>query len=180
MSSAINRVFVILSVLLVIVISVEVFNLFSLRSQKNKASNNSTSFPNTYNCPVPKDYCRQGRIIKVEGQIMGIGFQLPKNTPIYPVFKGSIRTGGTVYLKKLGGERFPTLTIVDEVNQREVVYTFTGKDYLSTDKIAGETILQAREGQIANFGVNLLINAYKIEGKERQQIPLTVKDFNNL
>ncbi len=148
MSNVINRVFALLFILLLIIISAELFSLFFLKPQKAKTPSKSSSNSSPYACPVPKDFCSQGHIIKVDGQAMGMGFQLPINTPIYPVFKGSMRTGGVAYIKQPGGSRFPTLTIVDEANQREVVYTFTGKDYTSAPNNSEEIVLQARKDSI--------------------------------
>lgn len=49
----------------------------------------------TFSCPVPKEFCSKGKIIKDKDKILGLGFNLPVGTKIYAATSGRIVFGGT-------------------------------------------------------------------------------------
>lgn len=106
-------------IFLVILFSLNYFNILSLsalspklfgflphrpiaekQTGKNKPVANGII---TIGCPVPKEFCSQGKIITYQGKLVGMGFTLPKGTAVLAAFKGTVsegsRGGGTIKIK---------------------------------------------------------------------------------
>jgi hypothetical protein len=144
-----------------------------------KLSTNSPPAGNSFTCPVPKQYCRSGKAMIYDGRELGVGYRLPAQTPIYAVKAGAVYLGGSTYSKKLGGKTYPRLSIFNSRENIVIDYVFTGKEpEAQTTVKAGDELLKIDKGEVAKFGVNLLIRAYRQDktGK-RNAIPLKVSDF---
>lgn len=123
-------------------------------------------------CPVDRQYCNQGKIVRRGQRYFGIGYKLPVGTNILAISEGKAEGGGVVSLT-VGSEkeRYQILT-VKEANNNGIEYIFTGKP-LGENGIfvknvsSGEVMFGAREGEIGNMGVNLIVRKYEnIEGKK--------------
>ena len=118
-------------------------------------------------CPVPAEHCRQGKIIEIKGEYFGIGYAVPVGTPILAVFDGQTRGGGLTFSPELGGKQFSTVVLTDKNSNSEADYILTGEGYQGFDSFSQEQeITGAREGEIADFGVNLIVRIRNLDGNE--------------
>lgn len=130
----------------------------------------------TFVCPVPRKYCRKGKVIKSDGHYLGVGYQVPVGTPILAVFNGQTRGGRIKFSLPENKDRFSTI-LLKGGGDLEASYILTGSDYQGiANFIQGEEIDHTREGEITSFGVNLLIQVW--QGEERKMIELVPKDFS--
>lgn len=115
-------------------------------------------------CPVPREYCKKGKLIEIEGRYFGIGFDVPAGTPILAAISG-LTSGGRVSLKDRG--IFPTLTIKDKESGYAVNYIITEDDYLDFSPVSvREEVCLARKGTVGEWGVNLIFRVWsKKEGR---------------
>ena len=125
-------------------------------------------------CPAPKEYCTQGKILKVKDQFAGIGYSVPADTPLYAVFSGGLRPGWVVS----SNGRKPLIILENKDKQIEAVYQITGPDYTRYEAVAqGGKIGEAREGSIDQTGANLIITIRRMNAKTNPLIPLEASDF---
>lgn len=121
-------------------------------------SGNKKSKKIEFLCPLPKEYCSSGKVIKFDNHYFGIGYKVPAEVPIRAIVSGQVKGGRVTYSSKLGSGKFPTILINSTNKAYEITYVLTGGDYQNlVDVKAGETLDKTREGEIAKFGVNLLV-----------------------
>ncbi|WP_423226594.1 hypothetical protein [Candidatus Amarolinea aalborgensis] len=125
-------------------------------------------------CPVPKEYCTKGKVIKVKGQFTGIGYSVPVGTPLYAIFSGGLRPGWVASSKG----RKPLIILENKEKQTEAVYQITGQDFTRYDAVKqGGKIGGVREGRIDQSGLNLIISIRHLDNKINPIIPINVSDF---
>lgn len=128
-------------------------------------------------CPVPKEYCKQGKIIEYNGIYFGVGYRVPAGTPVLAVIGGQIQGSGVSYTEELGGGRFPGLMLTDYSNGQRVSYILTGEGYsVLADVSQSEEIVKSREGNIANFEVNLLVTVHN-NNDSGEPVKLSPRNF---
>ncbi len=126
-------------------------------------------------CPVPQEYCSRGKIVEVDGSYLGIGYQVPENTPILAVFAGQVKNSRMNYINMTSGGQFPSLILTDFNSGFSVNYVLTGRDEQRLVNVwAEEEILKTQSGEIADFGVNLIVSVFDAE---KEIIKLEPKDF---
>jgi len=156
--------------LLVINICLFGYYFFFLRSVGGRKIEGQTLF-----CPVPKEYCASGKVIRIKGNYVGVGYQVPEGTPILAVLSGQVKGSGVTYRQNVGGGRYPGLSLTNFDSGLKVYYVLTGEDFLGLVNVdKGEQILSARKGEIANFKVNLLVS---IVDDNQKEIELSPRDF---
>jgi len=157
-------------VVLLVVDLVMVGYFFWLRSSRNKSEETKT-----FLCPVPAEYCDSGRIIEIDGAYVGVGYQVPEGTPILAALPGQVKNSRTTFLGKTGGGQFVSLNLVDPSTGFNVYYVLAGEDKeILVNVSRGEEILLTRGGEVANFGVSLLVS---VVGSDQKKLPLAPDDF---
>lgn len=154
------------------------YYFFRLRPSQDRQIREDIKKEVSFLCPVPVEYCESGRVVEIDGAYLGVGYQVPEGTPILAVLSGQVKGSGVTYRQSAGGGRYPGLILTDLANDIVVHYVLTGEDFselINVDK--GEQILLAREGKIANFGVNLIISVYQNIGEGQEEVKLEPKDF---
>lgn len=158
---------------------------FSLRRYKGVPEKTETKTVTTVtpivakiklSCPVPQEFCKQGKAINEGVDFSGIAFTLPLETPLLAVFPGHLLDEPKI------PERVATqpLLYLRSSEGYEIVYSFFGtKSALNSKNYSlGEEIGKIGTGEfppIAPFGgANFLISLRK-DGKF---IPLSLEDFN--
>ncbi len=132
-----------------------------------------------FSCPVSRKYCKSGEVIKIEGNYFGIGYKVPEGESIFAAVNGQVQGKGTQFPYKLGGERFPGLILKNKERNIEVNYIFTGEDLFQVKEVnKGEEIIKISEGEVANFGVNLLVTIYDTSNGERKLLEYKPNVFN--
>lgn len=160
--------------LLLLIIGILLLNIYLTSRQTVKKSPPQTPSLPLLLCPVPTEYCAQGKIIKVKGQFAGIGFSVPVGTPIFAVFNGGLRPGWVAF----SNGRKPLIILENKQKQMEAVYQITGPDFAQYDAVKqGGKIGEAREGNIDQFGVNLIISIRRLDKKTNSIIPIKTSNF---
>jgi hypothetical protein len=163
--------FILLLTLFLIVIFLFLAYLTYFSLQKNSLV--ALSLPHLV-CPVPKEYCAQGKIIKVKDQFVGIGYTIPADTPLFAVFSGGLRPG---WVASSNGRK-PLIMLENKEKKMEAVYQITGKDFTLYEVVTqGGKIAEAREGRIDQSGLNLIISIRHLDNKTNPIIPINVSDF---
>lgn len=149
-----------------------VYAYFRLGLQKKPTQPQSLpQFP----CPLPVSYCSSYREVKANGRFYGIAWSLPPGTPIYSLFAGPIFP---VKMPAWPSFVHPGLSLESLDKKWRAVYVFTGPDVVryTVARAPGETLLNAREGNIAGSGANLVLRLYRKVDAEKTQIQ-TSKQF---
>lgn len=148
--------------------------LFFVYTKQN--SSVSFSLPQLV-CPVPKEYCTKGKIIKVKGQFAGIGYSVPVGVSIHAIFNGGLRPGWAAS----SNGRKPLIFLENKSQQIEAVYQITGQDFTQYEVAKqGEKIAEAKGGNIDPSGVNLIIYIRRLDNKTNSIIPVKPSDFISL
>ena len=63
---------------------------------------------------LPEEYCSQGKLIYEEGQLIGLGFRVPEETPIFAPFKGVLETN---VLHQINDQHYPGLSLQDTTSE---------------------------------------------------------------
>jgi len=63
---------------------------------------------------LPEEYCSQGKLIYENGQLIGLGFRVPEETPIYAPFKGKLETN---VLHQINDQHYPGLSLQDTTSE---------------------------------------------------------------
>lgn len=130
-----------------------------------------------YPCPVPKKYCRLGKIIRIERNYIGIGYRLPENTSMLAIVDGASRGGRLNFNPKYGEGTYSTI-VISQNGSTEVDYIYSGKDFQNFGKVAvGEEIGKTTEGAISDFDVNLIIRLRQNSPGKSEIIELTPANF---
>ncbi|MBK7200961.1 hypothetical protein [Candidatus Amarolinea dominans] len=161
-------------ILLLIIVTVLLFFVYFASRQTVKQNPlQATALP-LLQCPVSKEYCTKGKIITVKGQFVGIGYSVPVGAPIYAVFSGGLRPG---WIASSNGRK-PLIILENKEKQTEAVYQITGQDFTRYNAVKqGGKIGEAREGNIDQFGVNLIISIRRLDNKTNSIIPIKTSDF---
>ena len=124
-----------------------------------------------------KKYCTKGKIITVKGQFVGIGYSVPVGAPIYAVYSGGLRPG---WIASSNGRK-PLIVLENKEKQMEAVYQITGPDFTQYEAVAqGRKIAEAKEGNIDQSGVNMIISIRRLDNKTNPIIPIKTSDFISL
>ena len=103
-------------------------------------------------CPVPKQYCKTGKVLTLEGQYAGVGYVLPPGTGLYSVFGGGLRPGWAVS----PDGREPLIILENKKLKIEAVYRITGPSFTRYNVARqGEKIAEAQEALLAGSGFNI-------------------------
>lgn len=123
----------------------------------------------TLACPVPREFCNKGKIIKQNGKLIGLGFELPVNASLFSAASGTIREG----IQQ--GENTPPHPILllrgqGELEDYIIFYNFFGTSDIGSTSLK-ET--QVEEGRVVGYtgvyrfpqesyqGVNFIISIRK-------------------
>ena len=68
-----------------------------------RPTTNTLSHKYTFIGPVPAQYCDSGKIIKSQGQYVGIGYQLPAGTQMLATFTGQATSIAISLSDNIGG-----------------------------------------------------------------------------
>ncbi|MFZ1594289.1 MAG: hypothetical protein WAW26_00405 [Anaerolineae bacterium] len=141
-----------------------VYAYFRLGQQKKPVQQHALpQFP----CPLPATYCGSYREVKANGRFYGIAWSLPPGTPIYSLFAGPVFP-----VRVIAPPSFvqPGLSLESLDKQWRAIYVFTGSDVIryTVATAPGETLLNAREGNIASFGANLVLRLFLMSGEQAQ------------
>jgi len=150
--------------ILVIVNLLLVYSYFRLKQQKKAAQSHALpQFP----CPLPASYCSSYREVKANGRFYGIAWSLPPGTPVYSLFAGPIFP---VRVPVWPSFVHPGLSLESLDKKWRAVYVFTGSDVMryTVANTPGETLFKAREGRIASFKANFVLQIYRISSKQVQ------------
>lgn len=159
--------FVGIFLLIIVTISLFFANFASRQTAKQNPSQ-AASLP-LLQCPVPKEYCAKGKIIKVKDQFAGIGYTVPADTPLYAVFSGGLRPG---WVTSSNGRK-PLIILENIEKQMEAVYQITGPDFTQYEAVKqGGKIAEAQEGNIDQSGANLIISIRRLDNKTNSIIPV--------
>lgn len=159
-----KRSFTIVVCILVIVNLLLVYSYFRLEQQKKTVQPHALpQFP----CPLPASYCSSYQEVKSNGGFYGIAWDLPPGTPIYSLFAGPIFP---VKMPAWPSFIHPGLSLESLDKKWRAVYVFTGSDVMryTVANTPGETLLKAREGRIASFKANFVLQIYRINSKQVQ------------
>jgi len=167
-----KRILAVLVCILVIVNMLFFYLYFRLGQQKKPVQLNALpQFP----CPLPASYCSSYREVKSNGRFYGIAWSLPPGTPIYSLFAGPIFP---IKMPVWPSFIHPGLSLESLDKKWRAIYVFTGPDVVryTVARAPGETLLNAREGNIAGSGANLVLRLYRMVDAEKAQIQ-TSKQF---
>jgi len=154
-----KKVVLFFSLLLLLIIGFELFVLFGPKKP--------TTSKISYACPVPTQYCKQGKVIKVNGKYFGLGYTLPVDTPIYAIINGQTRGGRTSFSPQIGKGTYPNIILYNFETNYEVVYILTNNDYQGlTDVKKAAQIDRSRQGKIANYDYNLILKIYNKDNNQ--------------
>ena len=153
------------------------FGAYLAVQRKSKRTSSAPVSLTRFICPVAKEYCQQGKIITVKGQYAGVGYTLPPGAELYAVFSGGLRPG---WVASSNGRK-PLIFLENKSQQIEAVYQVTGPDFTQYEAVAqGRKIAEAKEGNIDQSGVNLIISIRRLDNKTNSIIPLKTSDFTPL
>ena len=150
--------------ILVIVNLLLVCAYFRLEQQKKPVQPHALpQFP----CPLPASYCSSYREVKANGRFYGIAWSLPPGTPVYSLFSGPIFP---VKVPVLPSFSQPGLTLESMDKKWRAVYVFTGPELIryTVAHAQGEMLLRAREGSVASFGANFVLQIYRMDAEQAQ------------
>jgi len=118
-------------------------------------------------CPLPASYCSSYHEVKSNGRFYGIAWDLPPGTPVYSLFAGPIFP---VKMPVWPSFVHPGLSLESLDKKWRAVYVFTGSDVMryTVANTPGETLFKAREGRIASFKANFVLQIYRISSKQVQ------------
>jgi hypothetical protein len=63
---------------------------------------------------LPEEYCPQGKLIYEAEQLIGLGFRVPEETPIFAPFKGELETN---ILHQINDRHYPGLSLKDTTRE---------------------------------------------------------------
>jgi hypothetical protein len=134
----------------------------------------------TLHCPVPGRYCRQGKVIKIKNQYLGLGFNVPADAPVTAVLAGGAFAGKVLFSDELGGQTHPSITLKSEQGDLEVYYAYVGSmaDFRRVVK-RGEQLTKLQSGSLGAVSANLLIRVFRVDANKKTALPLEAKDFAN-
>lgn len=133
-------------------------------------------------CPVPKEYCDKGKEIVYQGQNLGLGFLLPKDTVIKAAFAGEVEIGSASG-GKLKVKKHPTADLYgkEDFNGYIASYDLFGILAVTSDDktiTKGDTIGAITEGSYPEEepfgGVNLIF--YITRGNSNNP-PISLSEF---
>jgi len=166
--------FLFVSILLLIIVTILLIFVYIPSRRTAKQISLQTAPLPLLLCPVPKEYCTKGKVIKAKGQFTGIGYSVPVGTPLYAIFSGGLRPG---WVASSNGRK-PLIILENKEKQMEAVYQITGQDFTRYDAVKqGGKIGEAREGRIDQSGLNLIISIRYLDNKTNPIIPINVSDF---
>lgn len=132
-----------------------------------------------YSCPVPKEYCKKGKVITIKGKYYGIGYNLPQNTSLYSMFDGQLNTSYITFSQELGGGTYQGITIVNDNSKETAVYLFNNKNnsVISRKVNSNEAIANLESENISNFKVNLIVKIIRNVNGKTETVPIKTNNF---
>ena len=141
----------------------------------------TTTRSSTLHCPVPGRYCRQGKVIKIKNQYLGLGFNVPADAPVTAVLAGGAFAGKVLFSDELGGQTHPSITLKSDKGDFEVYYTYVGSlaDFRRVVK-QGDELIKVQSDSLGAVSANLLIRVFRVDANKKTALPLEAKDFASL
>ena len=171
-----RRKLFLLFLILLVVILVLVGGRFATR-RPGKQTTFVPNSPTRFFCPVPKQYCKTGTVLTLEGQYAGVGYALPPGSGLYAVFGGGLRPGWAV--SSAGRESL--IILENKKLKMEAVYRMTGPSFTRYNVAgAGEKIAEAQEARLAESGFNIVIYIRRTDAKSKPVMPVQPADFTTL
>lgn len=140
-------------------------------------------------CPVPKEFCQKGvPLHKKNGELLGLGFNLPNQTQLKAGFAGKLQQGGQGDGKKMQFHPIVWLHGEGEFQEYIETYSFYGTpiyDYLP-EKLQSGLKKEEIVGSInfGNFpkeepykGVNFIFSIHKGDKFATPPLPLSAFEF---
>jgi len=117
----------------------------------------------TFPCPLPASDCASFREVSARGGYYGLGWKVAPHTPVYSLFAGPVMPVRAVVYPSFSQ---PGIALESKDKKWRAVYVFTGpdSDRYTVAYSAGETLLYARQGQVASFEANLVLRLYRLTG----------------
>ena len=153
------------------------FGAYLAVQRKSKRTSSAPVSSTRFICPVPKEYCQQGKIITVKGQYAGVGYAVPPGATLYAVFAGGLRPGWAVS----STSREPLIILENKKMKMEAVYRITGPSFTRYNVAgAGEKIAEAQEARLIGSDFNIVIYIRRTDAKSKPVMPVQPADFMTL
>lgn len=159
--------FFIIGFLVLLIIVLAILNLF--RSSEGLFLFKKRS---QLSCPVAKEYCKKGKIIKfgIDNQLEGLGFYLSKDSSLYAVSDGLV----TQAVIDTGEGDLVRLLTLERDDGSHILYHFKGESDLQAKKVKeGEIVAKVTSEMKAFKDTSLLI----VLQQNGELTPLTSRDF---
>lgn len=142
------------------------YYFFHLRPrQEQKALMGADGKKMTLFCPVPKEYCSKGKVVEFGEDYVGVGYQVPEGTPVLAVISGRATNYGKNYVPSVGGGHYSGIKLVGNDSNLTIDYVRVSDPFaILADYDQGEEIITVKAGEIASFGVNLLVRVSDNQG----------------
>lgn len=141
------------------------YYFFRLRPSQDRQIREDIKKEVSFLCPVPVEYCDSGRVVEIDGAYLGVGYQVPEGTPVLAVISGRATNYGKNYLPSVGGGHYSGIKLVGNDSNLTIDYVRVSDPFtILADYDQGEEIITVKAGEIANFGVNLLVRVSDNQG----------------
>lgn len=131
---------------------------------------------------LEKKYCRKGKPVYEDGELVYVGFKLPSKTPIFSPFSGDFSNTPTFFTKR--GEEYITFPGIS-INEKDetgtptkksfsaVYYDFNPSQTAESFKVEKEIVIgYLSEKTLEAYGdYNLLIGFSKVSQEKRMFVP---------
>lgn len=149
-----------------------------LQDSQTKTPPQPTTQLLTMPCPSIQAFCNIQNIIRKDGEVVGIGERLPKDTEVYAVFEGQIESRSVTVRQNGDIENYRKVTLTSLEGDFIAEYFFKKGRVSSTSVKKGDVIFTvSQEGVLFYDNSNLV---FRLSHKDARIIPFEQISFQSL